>query len=567
MSLRGPAFLMIAAALAAGGCMPATTPAPSAASTAAVTATAAGSTAQPAVTEAPQAEHRIGVRQVAGDGEFYDRLTGDRWVPRGMNLVRLDGFHVVLNPGHYDPAAFDSSLARMASSGYNVVRLFMDHRVGGLSDDQGRLSGAYLDNIVDALARAKARGMQLILTQDWNPDGLEYGFGPDPDIEDVNSVYLARGGLESTRSFYREFVQGLVDRRAAFDALWAYELRNELHFSQRWPPFSLTSGEVRAANGRTYDMALADDRIQMLEDGLVHWFDDMRATILALDPTALVTVGFFEPQGPNPSRIGDDKLIETGEVIRRSTADFIDLHAYPGGSLVLRQIVENFKLPPVTSKPIVLGEFGAEHGRYPDLDDTVRTLVDWQVESCAYGFDGWLFWSWDPPAQPEFWKATDEDGAIEQALAPAVRPDPCTYGPYDFLVNLALDATAKASRATADAPASLAIDGSPATSWLAGAGPTQWIQVDLGAVRQVDEIRLQVAMYPPGAARHVVYVGTSAGALDRVAVFDEALEDGQVLVVRPEEGFAGIRFVRIETTRSVSDVAWAEISVLGRHPD
>jgi hypothetical protein len=44
--------------------------------------------------------------------------------------------------------------------------------------------------------------------------------------------------------------------------------------------------------------------------------------------------------------------------------DFIDLHGYPGGELNLAQIVENYGLPPVTEKPIFLGEFGAEHGAY-----------------------------------------------------------------------------------------------------------------------------------------------------------------------------------------------------------
>lgn len=52
-------------------------------------------------------------------------------------------------------------------------------------------------------------------------------------------------------------------------------------------------------------------------------------------------------------------------------------------------------------------------------------MVDWQVESCTYGFDGWLFWSWDNPGQPQFWKATDAAGVIERALSPNARLDPC----------------------------------------------------------------------------------------------------------------------------------------------
>ncbi|MGH8926635.1 MAG: hypothetical protein ACRDWA_18730, partial [Acidimicrobiia bacterium] len=38
---------------------------------------------------APATEHRIGVRIVNGAGEFFDRLSGERFVPRGVNLIRL----------------------------------------------------------------------------------------------------------------------------------------------------------------------------------------------------------------------------------------------------------------------------------------------------------------------------------------------------------------------------------------------------------------------------------------------------------------------------------------------
>src|ERR671925_1385848 len=40
-------------------------------------------------TELPpaQAEHRIGVRQVNGVGEFYDKQTNEKFVPRGANYV------------------------------------------------------------------------------------------------------------------------------------------------------------------------------------------------------------------------------------------------------------------------------------------------------------------------------------------------------------------------------------------------------------------------------------------------------------------------------------------------
>ena len=35
----------------------------------------------------PQAEHGIGVRQVNGVGQFYDKQTNEKFIPRGTNYV------------------------------------------------------------------------------------------------------------------------------------------------------------------------------------------------------------------------------------------------------------------------------------------------------------------------------------------------------------------------------------------------------------------------------------------------------------------------------------------------
>ena len=35
----------------------------------------------------PQAKHRIGVRQVNGIGEFYNKQTNEKFIPRGTNYV------------------------------------------------------------------------------------------------------------------------------------------------------------------------------------------------------------------------------------------------------------------------------------------------------------------------------------------------------------------------------------------------------------------------------------------------------------------------------------------------
>jgi hypothetical protein len=292
----------------------------------------------------------------------------------------------------------------------------------------------------------------------------------------------------------------------------------------------------------------------------------MRAAILEIDPTALVTVGFFQPKGPNTSRVGDDREIETRAVIAESTADFIDLHGYPGGELNLRQIVDNFKLPEHPSKPLLLGEFGAERNAYATVDDAVRALVEWQVESCDHGFTGWLVWTWDSVEQPEFWNAVDGDRAIADALSPVRRPDPCSVGDLDLALDLARGATARASSELPGRGAALAIDGLFDTLWNADSGPPQWIEIDLGSQRTVEQIRLLVAQDPGGRSQHVVSVSGEGGDWRRIAVLDSETADGDSLLIEPDRPLDGVRHVRVETTALAGGLApaWREIALLGR---
>ena len=115
----------------------------------------------------------------------------------------------------------------------------------------------------------------------------------------------------------------------------------------------------------------------------------------------------------------------TEPAIWQSNLDFIDLHAYPGFELTLKQYLENFGMKNMQQKPIIMGEFGGEIARFPSIFSAAQTFVDWQVESCKSGFDGWIFWTWDLNEQPDFFNALMKDGAINGVLAPSLRPDPC----------------------------------------------------------------------------------------------------------------------------------------------
>jgi endo-1,4-beta-mannosidase len=209
------------------------------------------------------------------------------------------------------------------------------------------------------------------------------------------------------------------------DAIFAYELWNEAVVLSDKAPFSLTSGRVTAANGQTYDMANPSDRKRIIDDGFVFLIDEVRAAIRAVDPTALVTMGFFHDTEPNPARRGDNRLVRTRAVIERSSADFVDIHPYADDELTFPQFMQNYGIDGPSAKPIVMGEFGGAKRNYVSASQAATALSSWQQQSCAYGIDGWLLWTWDTDEQPDLWNALSGGGVIEQALAPKTRADPC----------------------------------------------------------------------------------------------------------------------------------------------
>ena len=390
----------------------------------------------------PPPQHQIAVRSADGKGEFYNTLMGKRFVPRGANYIRIASqqrpsgelftYHSTFNTDAYDPARAEDALREMAANGYNVVRVFLNGLCAKacLGDAATRsLSDRYLENVVDFLRRAKANGLVVILTHDFVPAETRYedllNAVPRSEIDNVNINFLTEGGVRANAEFWRDLAAALIRLKAPTDAIFAYEMNNEAAFVSDALPFTRSTGKVTTANGHTYDLGVSTDRQRMIDENLVSYVDRVRAAVRQVDATALVTIGFFEPQEPNPTRIGDVRIIRTEAVIDHSSADFVDLHAYPGGALTLAQYTQNFGIDGSETKPVIMGEFGAFKPTYSSPEAAASTLAAWQRGSCAYGVDGWLLWTWDSAEQPELWNALSGGGAIEHALAPTLHPDPC----------------------------------------------------------------------------------------------------------------------------------------------
>jgi hypothetical protein len=385
-------------------------------------------------------KHRIGIRVVNGVGEFYERSTGKTFVPRGNNYIRLSGeptgagYHSTFDPGVYDHNRAATALAQMHGDGYNVVRAFLNNEKIGTPT--GGLSTAYLANVADFVKLGSQYQIYTILTQDWLPGG-KYQEILNQEccalFSDANLLRLSRAGMKAFQQYYADLIPGLSQQGTPTDWIFSYELANELYYARTLPPLSLTSGTVIGVNSKGYDMSSLAGKEAMITETMPYWINGVRGTIRQKDPTALVSVGFMETWKLDE---GNDVVSMAWPAIWSSMADFIDLHPYrlplkpDDAASALGKQVDGFGMAGMQEKPILMGEFGAQKNFFT-ANEAALVLAAWQVASCPYGFDGWLLWTWDlQTAGPDFthyWNALDGSGAINAAIAPKNRPNPCSW--------------------------------------------------------------------------------------------------------------------------------------------
>jgi hypothetical protein len=533
------------------------------------------------------AGHRIGVRQGPAGPEFFDRVTEGRFVPRGANLWRW----AYLERPAEDPALIDTmfntsdlnqldsaeeSVRAMGAMGFNVVRVWVNACWGGAPGCMDKLGGgldpAYLANLADFLAVAKGSGVYVMLTLDDIPGNGLYRYGMDKaccaTFNGFNLDFLSPEGVKASQDYYVDTIQGLAKAGAPMDAIWAYELRNEAFFEAQLAPLSRTSGSVITANGASYDMADEASRRAMMEDGWVYWIDQITQAIKAKDPTALVTMGFFVQNEPLPIHPDDPRLVYLHRVLYDSALDFVDLHAYPGYDLSMQQHAQNFDLLDYDVKPVVMGEYGADRHNFPSISDAAAALQAWQAESCDYGFDGWLMWTWGGgEVQDDYWTAEEQGGVLAKALSPARNPDPCQPGPeVTEHPNLAIfkDVTASQSEDFAHNPGNV-VDLSMGSWWSAGGGPPQWIEINLGEPQTVAGFRIPIGdvMAEGNQVHQVVVRGPGTGGANQIAyTFSGPVTHGDVLEYVPPEPLEGVQFVKIVTNTLDGWVIFHEIEVL-----
>jgi hypothetical protein len=503
-------------------------------------------------------------------GEFVDRRTGSTFVPRGVNYFVLEKAgdrydDRVFSPAAYDRDAMAADFAALSSRGYNTVRMFVDSCRSGADcigrPDGAGLNDAYLDVIAEVMQLAADHDLLLLLTSNDLPDQGGYWAGVDADRSAHfpgyrNSHVFVSQGHDATVRYWDDLLSGLAQRGARFDVVFAWSILNEQWLFSGQPPLSLSEGRVETATG-AYDVAEPDQRRAMVVDNMRELISRAAAVIREHDPDALVTMGFFAPQFPNPTGIGADRYVDTAPLVKDSDLDFFDFHAYPGEDIGLAEIVENFGMD--DRKPVLMGEVGGFVSRHPTADAAGVAVQRLVARSCDLGYDGWLYWGYFRSPLPDAtWAFTDADGYLLDALAPVNQPDPCVTTLIP--ANLAADAPVEASRSLPGEPPGHAVDGTTGTWWGAGAPAPQWIEVDLGEPADISGVRLTVSQSPDGRTMHAVEVAGPDRVFISLGELDVVTADGEVL--RIDQAAEDVRYVRVTTLTSPSWVAWRELEVL-----
>ncbi len=528
-------------------------------------------------TEPPGPRRTIGIRQVGGVGEFYVVDTGERFVPRGTNLVdntivddSVNGrvpVYGALSTEVYESDQVRAQLADMAALGFNVVRVMFEvcGTSGCITNDGEWLNEAYLDNAADFLEIAAEEGVYVWYSSNTLPDRGEYS---RIGLQEGEADFLTPLNIETYGDYFTDIITALRDRGAPLDNLFSFEIRNEFQYLKTYAPWDRTERSFTAANGDTYDLADDADRRRLAEDGLIFWADAMTERIKSVAPDTLVSIGLLIPNEPIVISGPDDpRFIYPGAIYDESIIDFFDIHTGPGWPDI--HVVETqFGRSGQQDKPVVMGEFPISRDRYPHEDLAAREMVAWQVGSCDAGWDGWLSWHWT--GDETFWPIAGT--RIGEVLAPVNHPDPCEPVEVDVefdLLNWRGEATASFDGYDAETdesyPAGAATDQNQDTWWSADNGPPQWLEVHLEEPSTVGRVRLPIGFVTPaGHVRIEVSTVDADGTRQDVHVFDDEVSEGVVLEWIPETPLDGIVDVRFDITDMQGWVIIHEVEILSR---
>lgn len=386
------------------------------------------------------------------------------------------------NPDIYTSATTIADLQAMKAVGYDCVRTFIESRwnAPGLAGSGRRLNAQYAANVVDFVKRARADGMFAILSfgflspsyyemvdevcrpgsEIYDPSykrvaveiaGTSHTVAACPFAEGFNQLFAHKGIVRAQAQYVMDMLDEIkaADPTLIADRAFAIEIMNEPYLVSDRLPFSITTGTLTVTldQPKTYNMDIgASNGRQALADDMVrYWLGHTITPVKARYPDVPVIVSTFTPYTTGRSQatgfadangsgytgvmkyewLPDERQPMRVSVIAESAADAISIHCSPVpigapyyDMAVDMRSAEIDRL--VTDKRLIMGEFWAPRQYFPTIETAAGKLIDFQMQSVAYGFSGWLFWNW----QASDWNALSANGSISNMLSPLFRPDP-----------------------------------------------------------------------------------------------------------------------------------------------
>jgi hypothetical protein len=374
------------------------------------------------------------ITQLDSNGQGIFTLNHAQTFLRGSNYIRLIDatMHATFEPDLYPRWDIETALEQMHSYGYNYVRVFLDcptlYNGFGLSSPGIPIS--YTQNVIDFLIKASNYQIAVMLTASWNPlnyQSIVNSYPMPANVTGTNAIIFHAGQAAAKAQFMKDLLNEIKTASSiAFQTIFAIDIFNEISVSVQQEPFSLTSGIV-SFSGVSYDMAIGNDRQQLVDIAGNIWLNTVTEAIKSIAPTILVTASLFSPNAVGhdgfdgvqvrPPNADDRYPLRPGSLIN-SLADYIDLHVY--SSTNTRAEFEGAGL--TSAKPLLLGETGAFKSNYPNPSSAAIGIQNLMIESVNYGFTGWGIWTWDTIEQLSLWTLTEANNTMNNVLAPSVWP-------------------------------------------------------------------------------------------------------------------------------------------------
>ena len=386
---------------------------------------------------------RISIRNQQGHPEFYEKTSGKRFVPQGVNWVQLAKSNekwpanISFNDDYFSSHSSEikSSLKEIGKLGYNVVRIRIDAKGITGPRDRVELNPRYVRNLIQFIRAANDEKLYVLLTGQWLPENY---YQLDSHIQDqtsgINQLLLSKGLIHAFAQYEADLIRTIKSEAPELlKGIFAFDLWNEQSFSAKDLPFSKTTGIFVANGEKKYYLSNASSRQKLADDSTLRWVNEVALEIKSVEPELLITSSVFTPLEVrrkeydgvyvSGSEWGDWRQPFRLTMLEKSKLDFLQIHPYPH-SLAYKidddlKSLEFFRLK--RTKPILIGEFGVHKKDFPSFDSALPAIKSYLDQACGHQFAGWIFWTWDTYQQnraDDLWNMTDHDSKIAKVLSP-----------------------------------------------------------------------------------------------------------------------------------------------------